>query len=157
MVTLVEKLIARRNSFVKYIKDVDGLYLIRRKNEILDFINTAFTAEVVDLTITQNQSGSTFMMNATGAASTITLPAHKDGLKYKVLCVEANSAHDTVVAGSFVGNITLVNTELSVVSTTSLTIVASKFKVGDFLEFISWGGKWHVDGQIKTATGLTVQ
>lgn len=154
MATLIDKLIAKRNDFVAYVADAAGHYLIKRKRDCIDYVSAGLSATVTDIPVTQQQSGATFMVNSTGANSTISLPAHQDGLHYRFLCVGDSGAHTITIAGDFVGNILLVSSTASMVGGSQLQIAASDFKIGDHLELVSYGSKWHVTGALKTTSAI---
>ncbi len=117
------------------------------------------------------ESGSTILLGASGAASTIVLPMPKVGLNYKIVASANNSGHASVVksytvnadgtrtAGNtiFYGILTAAGaTPISLVGTTALTIVASSLKKGDYINLVSDGTGWIVDAALITAAGITV-
>ena len=156
MATLKEKLIAKRNDFVSYVADAAGHFLITRKRDSLNYVSAGLSATVVDIPVTQQQSGSIFMVNAVAAASTITLPAHKDGLHYKFVCTEDSGTFALTIAGVTVGNIFMVSSKAAAVGSSGIVILADKFIEGDHIEMFSYGGKWHVTGHLVTGTSFTV-
>jgi len=117
------------------------------------------------------ESGSTMLLGASGAASTIVLPMPKLGLHFRIVASANNSAHASVVksysvaangsrtavATIFYGILTAAGaTPISLVGTTALTIVASKLKKGDYINLVSDGTGWIVDAATITAEGITV-
>ncbi len=117
------------------------------------------------------ESGSTMLLGASGATSTIVLPMPKLGLQYRIVASADNSAHNSVMKSYtvaadgtraigntiFYGILTAAGaTPISLVGTAGLTIVASKLKKGDYINLVSDGTGWIVDAALITAAGITV-
>ena len=111
-----------------------------------------------DITLTNAQSGSLVTIPTTGAASTITLPTSPvEGCNYHLVCEANNGAHEIEIAGEFEG-IVLDNTHASTLDNTSdITIGASDFKIGDWLEltYATSAAKWKVRGMGITDDWIT--
>ena len=141
-----------------YSKSVLGNYLVSHKGVKQNCITFTGTATVTDLTLKDEDSGSTVFLNGTGAASTITLPAQSAGLEFDFVCTADSGAHAIVIAGlfdGFVGDAGGV-TDLDD-ATASITLVASKIKVGDSFRIVSNGTKWIVSGAFITDAAVTAQ
>ena len=111
-----------------------------------------------DIALTTAQSGSLVTIPTTGAASTITLPTTPpDGTNYHLMCEADNGAHEIEIAGDFEG-IVLDNTHATTLDNTSdITIGASDFKAGDWLEltYRATAASWHVTGAGITDDWIT--
>tara|TARA_R100000742_G_C4265256_1_gene83263 strand:+ start:551 stop:1255 length:705 start_codon:yes stop_codon:yes gene_type:complete len=111
-----------------------------------------------DIALTNAQSGSLVTIPTTGAASTITLPTSPvEGCNFHLVCEANNGAHEIEIAGEFEG-IVLDNTHASTLDNTSdITIGASDFKIGDWLELIysTSAAKWKVRGAGITDDWIT--
>lgn len=110
-------------------------------------------------TITAAESGKTFFLNsATGFAST--LPAPAAGLRFKfIVTTQPTSGNCTVVTngGSNVieGMADVNSTLVLAANEDSINIVASTAIVGDWVEVISDGTSWFVNGASGAAGGIT--
>ena len=86
-----------------YSKSALGNYLVSNKGIKQNCITFTGTATVLNLTLTDEESGTTFMLDtaASGAAAAITLPAVAAGLNYKFVCKEDTPSQViTIAAGS---------------------------------------------------------
>lgn len=109
-----------------------------------------------DTTLTAEDSGKVFLLDAIGEA--ITLPAPVDGLNYKFICqVTTVTTNWTVVAtGAIVqGSVTVAGAVIAAANETTTTLVIAKFLPGDWITLESDGTNWYVAGQVVTALGCT--
>ena len=141
-----------------YSKSALGNYLVSNKGVKQNCITFTGTATVLNLTLSDEDSGSTVFLNGTAAASTITLPAQDAGLEFDFVCTADNSAHATVIAGLFDGHVADADSVTDLADATeSITLVASKCKIGDSFRVISNGTKWIVSGRFITDAAVTAQ
>ena len=109
-----------------------------------------------DTTLTGDDSGNIFMLDAVGEA--ITLPAPFLGAEYEFLCSTTTAttnwtitATDTIIYGSaeVAGAIVAASAE------DTITLVIAKFLPGDNIKLVSDGTKWYVSGSVVTTVGVT--
>lgn len=113
-------------------------------------------ALTADTTLTVEDSGKTFLLDAIGEA--ITLPAVKDGLIYKFVCQVTTVTSDwTVTATTAViqGSATVAGVVIPAANESLITLVVAKFLPGDWFTIESDGTNWYVAGQVVTALGIT--
>tara|TARA_R100000329_G_scaffold16967_1_gene17231 strand:- start:491 stop:949 length:459 start_codon:yes stop_codon:yes gene_type:complete len=141
-----------------YSKSALGNYLVSHRGVKQNCITFTGTASVTDLTLKDEDSGSTVFLNGTGAASTITMPAQAAGLEFDFVCTADSGAHDIVIAGLFDGFVLDAGAVTDLAdATASITLVASKIVVGDRFKCISNGTKWIVSGSFLTDAAVTAQ
>lgn len=117
--------------------------------------------EVVTTTnvITAAESGTTYFLNAaTGWVNT--LPAPAVGLRYKfIVTTQPTSGNITIVsnggANVIEGSADVNSARVLAANEDSINIVASTAIVGDWVEVISDGTSWFVDGFSGAAGGIT--
>ena len=128
-------------------------------NGVMDGSSADLGATAHSLVFTNAHSGSTVVLAATTATSTMTLPtAPIDGFNLRFVAAADNSAHTNTVAGSFDGVLSDGGDNTSVTGTTAFVIVASKLKKGDIIDIVYSGisSKYYLRAILKTADGVTV-
>jgi hypothetical protein len=141
-----------------YSKSALGNYLFAQKGVKQNCITFTGSATVTNLTLSDEDSGSTVFLNGTGAASTITLPAQDAGLEFDFVCTADSGAHAIVIAGLFDGFVGDAGGVIDLAdATASITLVASKVKIGDRFKIVSNGTKWIVSGAFLTDAAVTAQ
>ena len=109
-----------------------------------------------DATLTINDSGKTFLLDAIGEV--ITLPSVLDGLNYKFICSETTATTDwTITAATSViyGSAEVAGAVVAASAENTITLVVAKFLPGDYIELESDGTNWYVKGSVVTALGVT--
>lgn len=128
-------------------------------NNICD-VSASTSAETTTNVIDAAESGKTFFLNTTtGFVST--LPAPAAGLKYRfvVKLVNTGTNHTIVCNGGaslFQGNVMVASTVVTSVAGTSVNLVANTCDIGDYVEVISDGTSWFLNGSATTTAGITV-
>ena len=128
-------------------------------NGVMDGSSADLGATAHSLVFKNAHSGSTVVLAATTATSTMTLPAAPiDGFNLRFVAAADNSAHTNTVAGSFDGVLSDGGDNTSVTGTTAFVIVASKLKKGDIVDIVYSGisSKYYLRAILKTADGVTV-
>ncbi len=111
-------------------------------------------------TLVADDNGSTIMLNA-AAGFTITLPAHKAGLRFKVITGAVFATTNFIIAAAAAdvdtieGSLIVAGAVVSVVAADQVNFVASAENVGDFVELFSDGTTWHVFGNALTTGAIT--
>ncbi len=113
-------------------------------------------------TLLASDSGSTFYLAAAGGFA-VTLPAVAEGLKFKFAVAVAPTTAYTIVTASSAniinGQICTAQDAGGSVSTTAasdtVSFVASKAIVGDYVNFECDGTKWYISGMCKVFDGMT--
>lgn len=111
-------------------------------------------------TLVANDNGSTIMLNA-AAGFTITLPAHKAGLRFKVMTGAAFATTNFIVAAAAAdvdtleGSLIVAGAVVTVNAADQINFVASAENIGDFIELFSDGTTWHVFGNGLTTGSIT--
>jgi len=127
-------------------------------NGVMDGSNAELGGTAHSLVFKNAHSGSTVVLAATTATSTMTLPAAPvDGFNLRFVAAADNSAHTNTIAGSFFGILQAGAVGNSLTGTTSAVIVASKLKLGDefTITYSGIGSKYYLTGILKTAAGIT--
>ncbi len=109
-----------------------------------------------DTTLTVEQSGKTFLLDAIGEA--ITLPAVTKGLKYKFVCAVTTATTDwTITAATNViqGSAQVAGAVIPAANENTITLVVAKFLPGDWVSVESDGTNWYVEGSVVTTVGCT--
>ena len=109
-----------------------------------------------DTTLTTEDSGTTFLLDAVGEV--ITLPAVKAGLSYKFVCSVVTATTDwTIVAATDViqGSAQVAGAVIPAANEGLITLVVAKFLPGDWVSLVSDGTNWYVEGSVVTTVGLT--
>ena len=128
-------------------------------NGVMDGSDAGLGGTAHSLVFTNAHSGSTVVLAATTATSTMTLPTSPvDGFNLRFVAAADNSAHTNTVAGSFDGVLSDGGDNTSVTGTTAFVIVASKLKKGDIIDIVYSGlsSKYYLRAILKTADGVTV-
>ena len=128
-------------------------------NGVMDGSDADLGGTAHSLVFTNAHSGSTVVLKATTATSTMTLPAAPvDGFNLKFVAHADNSAHTNTIAGSFDGVLSDGGDNTSVTGTTAAVVVASKLKKGDefVIEYSGISSKYYLKAILKTADGITV-
>ena len=113
-------------------------------------------------TLTNRDSGKTFLLKGATTGATITLPEHKDGLWFKFIVGAAFATtdwiidHDASLDDTMEGALMIVSTVLTVDAAKALNFDAGSENVGDWLTVESIGSIWYVDGRSLNSTGITV-
>jgi len=113
-------------------------------------------ALTADATLTLEDSGKTFLLDAVGEA--ITLPAVADGLKYKFLCTATTATSDWVITAAtsvIYGSAQVAGALVAASAENTITLVIAKFLPGDWVTLESDGTNWYVEGSVVTALGVT--
>ncbi len=113
-------------------------------------------ALTADATLTAEDSGKTFLLDAIG--EDLTLPAVKDGLIYKFICQVTTVTTDwtiTAPAAVIQGSATVAGAVIAAANESLITLVVAKFLPGDWITVESDGTNWYVAGQVVTALGVT--
>ena len=127
-------------------------------NGVMDGSNAELGGTAHSLVFKNAHSGSTVVLAATTATSTMTLPtAPVDGFNLKFVAAADNSAHTNTIAGSFFGILQAGAVGNSLTGTSSAVVVASKLKLGDefTITYSGIGSKYYLTGILKTAAGIT--
>lgn len=135
-----------------YITDVNGDRVPVESGGFLS-LNEALTA---DKTLTVEDSGKTFLLDAIG--EDLTLPAVQDGLNYRFICQVTTVTTDwTVTAATAVvqGSVTVAGVVIPASDESLITLVVAKFLPGDWFTLTCDGTNWYVAGQVVTALGIT--
>jgi hypothetical protein len=109
-------------------------------------------------TLTEADSGTTYIIPAATAGAAITLPTLKAGLWFKFIINGAFAATDwTIVSSTDVIEGTAIVKGAEILGTTENTVsfVASAETVGDFAQFVCDGVNWFVFGVAGATGGLT--
>jgi len=138
----------------------NGDYLTVRKKGLENilpvvFVPNAADSDVPTITLEESHTSSTVFVPVTTAASKVVLPAAKAGINFKIVCAENNGAHAITFAGTFKGSVLAAGAVASATGTV-LTLVGSKFKVGDVINLLCDGTNWLVSGQLITASSVTI-
>tara|TARA_R110002012_G_scaffold299663_1_gene498869 strand:+ start:1968 stop:2405 length:438 start_codon:yes stop_codon:yes gene_type:complete len=135
------------------IKDSEGEYLFQRTRQIANTLSPSFISNNIELK--DYHTGATVLIPTTGAASTITLPAARLGLQYKLVCAANNGNHSITIAGKFAGTALDAGAVAPVNGTTSAVIAGLKFKKGDYLELTCDGEYWLANGMFNSSTAIS--
>ena len=113
---------------------------------------------VDDLILTPADSGKTIFLNA-ASGGTVTLPALRAGLNFKIIIGATAPTTDWVVAsaeGDNISGVLTVNGALvGAVAEDQINIVASTALSGDSIELLSDGTNWYVKGLGSAAGSIT--
>ena len=121
-----------------------------------DGIGATIEALSVDTTLTAEDSGKIFTLDAVGEV--ITLPAVADGLNYKFICSVVTATTDwTIVAATNVifGSAQVAGAVIAADAENTITLVVAKFLPGDWVSLVSDGTNWYVEASVVTTVGLT--
>lgn len=108
-----------------------------------------------DRTLTAEDSGKTFLLDAVGEV--ITLPALASGLKYKFRVTVAIATSDwTIVSSTNViqGYADVAYATVLASDENTISIVFTKAIAGDEIELLCDGTSWHVSGNLSVAASL---
>jgi len=109
-----------------------------------------------DKTLTVEDSGKTFLLDAIGEV--ITLPSLASGLsfKFKVIAATATSDWTIVSATNVIEGYADVNyATIPAVNENTISLVSTKAIAGDEVSLICDGTSWHVSGKASVAAALT--
>lgn len=111
-------------------------------------------------TLTAEDSGKVFLLKASAGAQ-ITLPAvaTSNGFRFKFIVGQAFATTDwTVKAASNVieGSVLVNGAHVAGVNENTISFVASAEAVGDFVELVSDGANWYVNGSGVAAGSITL-
>lgn len=109
-----------------------------------------------DTTLTVEDSGKTFLLDAIGEV--ITLPAVAVGLHYKFKCIAATATSNwTIVSATDVieGYASVNYATIVAANENTISLVAAAAIVGDEVELICDGTSWHVSGHGSAAGSIT--
>jgi len=132
--------------------NVSGDRIPKQEGGFLAVIETI----TADKTMTVEESGRTFMLDAVGEA--ITLPAVKSGLCYKFVCSVVTATTDwTITAATAViqGSAQVAGAVIPAANESLITLVIAKFLPGDWISLVSDGTNWYVEGSVVTTVGVT--
>lgn len=121
-----------------------------------DGIGATIEALSADTTLTEQDSGKIFTLDAIGEV--ITLPAVTDGLQYKFICsVTAVTSDWTIVSATNVifGSAQVAGAVIAADAENTITLVVAKFLPGDWVSLVSDGTNWYVEASVVTTVGLT--
>ena len=137
-------------------RSADSGDVLKSINGLLVKVKTIAAYTANNITLDDSDSGAMIVLPATGAASTITLPAAASGVNYRlVMGAATNSAHTLTIAGTFAGIGTDAG-DVMPMTGTNIVIAASDFKKGDYLNLVCDGTTWFVEGHFVTAGSVTV-
>lgn len=133
------------------------------------FLNTSFKLGIEKChniteatTLTAATSGQTFLIQNSGSAYSITLPAPQQGLNYKFYLLSSPNAAITITAGSALIVGSLLSSDGNAVSNGDITsaitniILGTTAKTADNYYFFASGAQWYVSGQTTLNTSVTV-
>lgn len=109
-----------------------------------------------DTTLTIEDSGKTFLLDAIGEV--ITLPTPLSGLKYKFVCqVTTVTSNWTIVSATDViyGSAQVAGGVIPASAENTVNLVIAKFLPGDWIALESDGTNWYVEGSVVTTVGAT--
>lgn len=109
-----------------------------------------------DTTLTADQSGVTFLLDAVGEA--ITLPAVSAGLEYEfIIDTTVATSNWTITAATSViyGSAEVAGAVVAASAENTITLVVAKALPGDYIKLVSDGTKWFVSGSVVTEAGVT--
>ena len=113
-------------------------------------------AITADTTLTVDDSGKTFILDAIGEA--ITLPAVAAGLQYEFIGSATVATSDwtiTAPASVIYGSAEVAGAIVAAAAENTITLVIAKFLAGDRIKLVSDGINWYVSGNVVTALGVT--
>ena len=127
-------------------------------NEALQLENVRVPVEAItdDTTLTAEDSGKTYLLDAIGEV--ITLPAVSAGLNYKFRCTAAVTPSSwTIVAAANViqGYAAVAYATVPAVDENTISIVTGKAIAGDEVSIFSDGTSWFVSGNGSVAASIT--
>lgn len=122
-------------------------------------LNAAVTTVDAALTLTAEDSGKVYALNAAAGAA-ITLPTAAAGLRYQFIVAAAFATTNwTVVTATALGIINggaVVNgAVVAAAGEDSINFIATAETIGDWIEVICDGTQWIVKGQAFAAGGVT--
>jgi len=109
-----------------------------------------------DTTLTVKDSGKTFILDAIGEV--ITLPAVTDGVNYRFIVNAVTATTDwTIVAATNViqGSAIVAGAVVAADDENTISLVATKTLLGDYVEIESDGTNWYVRGNAVTSAAIT--
>ena len=109
-----------------------------------------------DITLTREDSGKTYLLDAVGEA--ITLPALADGLSFRFRCTAAvtTSAWTITSATSVIeGYAAVAYASVIALNENTISLVHTKAIAGDEIELYCDGTSWHVNGHGSVAASIT--
>ena len=109
-----------------------------------------------DTTLTREDSGKTYLLDAVGEV--ITLPALADGLSFKFRCIAATTTTDwTIVSSTDVieGYVAVNYATIVGANENTISLVATKAIIGDTVEVFCDGTSWHASGYASVAAAIT--
>jgi len=109
-----------------------------------------------DTTLTGEDSGSIFMLDAVGEA--ITLPAVASGLEFEFVCAVTTATSDWVItapASVIYGSAEVAGAVVAASAENTITLVVAKFLPGDHIKLVSDGTNYYVSGSVVTTVGVT--
>ena len=107
-------------------------------------------------TLTVSDTGTTFLLPATGKA--ITLPAPAAGVNFKFICTATTAGTNWTITGGnslIFGSAQVAGAVVAADAETTITLVIAKFLKGDWITLESDGTNWYVEGSVVTAAGCT--
>jgi hypothetical protein len=111
-----------------------------------------------DITVTDLQSGSLITLPATGAASTLTLPAApSSGANYEFVAEADGGSNTITVAGAIEGTLNINGSATKIDTATSIRIGTSKQIEGDNFKVVWTGTNWFITGTFSSASAVTAQ
>ena len=109
-----------------------------------------------DTTLTVEDSGKTYLLDATGEA--IVLPAAAKGVKYDFIVIDAIAVSDWTIdspSANIQGYAKVNYATVAASNETTITIVNAKAIAGDTVSLISDGTNWYVKGEASVAASIT--
>lgn len=113
-------------------------------------------AITADTTLTVDDSGKIFTLDAIGEA--ITLPAATAGLEYEFIGSATTATTNwtiTATASVIYGSAEVAGAIVACAAKDTITLVIAKFLAGDKIKLVSDGTNWYVSGNVVTALGVT--
>jgi hypothetical protein len=108
-------------------------------------------------TLNAGDSGKVFILSASAGAE-ITLPSPMAGVNYKFIVGSAFATTDwTIVSATDVtqGSVIVAGTHVAGSNENTVSFVASAESIGDFVEYVSNGTSWFVNGSGVTSGAIT--
>ena len=135
-----------------YITLADGTRVLADGAGFLERVETL----TEDKTLTVEDSGKTFLLDAVGEV--ISLPALASGLNFKFKVIAATTTTDwTIVSSTNVieGYADVAYATVAAANENTISLVATKAIAGDEVSLICDGTSWHVSGKASVAAALT--
>jgi hypothetical protein len=128
-------------------------YSFGTRDKLVDTITGAYSVEA-------NESGKHFILSAAAGAA-VTLPAPSPGLNYRFIVGLAfattnwtivTNGNATIIQGGVVVN----GASVTGANEDTISFVATAETVGDYVNLVSDGTNWYVDGYAHAAGGITL-